>query len=62
MLSAITGGDRNAFDALYRAYYTRLMDFLTRMLRRRELAEEVVNDTMYAVWTSSAGLCAFCTS
>lgn len=55
LIEAIVGGDRNAFDALYRAYYTRLMDFLTRMVRRRELAEEVVNDTMYAVWTSSAG-------
>jgi RNA polymerase sigma-70 factor (ECF subfamily) len=55
LIEAIVVGNRGAFDELYRAYYTRLMDFLTRMLRRRELAEEVVNDTMYAVWTSSAG-------
>jgi len=51
LLDRIAAGDRAAFDALYRHYYSRLMDFLTRMLKQRELAEEVVNDTMYAVWT-----------
>lgn len=55
LIERITAGDRGAFDNLYRLYYARLMDFLTRMVKRRELAEEVVNDTMYAVWTSSAG-------
>jgi len=54
LLADIVAGNRAAFDALYRHYYTRLMDFLTRILNQRELAEEVVNDTMYAVWTGSA--------
>jgi len=54
LLGRIVDGDRAAFDALYRHYYSRLMDFLTRMLTPRELAEEVVNDTMYAVWTGGA--------
>jgi RNA polymerase sigma-70 factor (ECF subfamily) len=51
LLERIVGGDRDAFDTLYRGYYGRLMDFLTRMLKQHELAEEVVNDTMLAVWT-----------
>lgn len=55
LIERVTAGDRAAFDSLYRHYYARLMDFLTRMVKRRELAEEVVNDTMYAVWTSSGG-------
>ncbi len=54
LLGRIVDGDRAAFDALYRHYYSRLMDFLTRMLNQRELAEEVVNDTMLAVWTGGA--------
>jgi len=54
LLARIVDGDRAAFDTLYRHYYGRLMDFLTRMLNQRELAEEVVNDTMYAVWTGGA--------
>ena len=54
LLAAIVAGDRSAFDALYRHYYARLTDFLVRLLHQRELAEEVVNDTMYAVWTGGA--------
>lgn len=54
LLAAIVGGDRAAFDAMYRQYYARLIDFLSRILHQRELAEEVVNDTMYAVWTGGA--------
>ena len=52
-LAAIIGGNRDAFDELYRRYYPRLMDFLARVISQRELAEEVVNDTMYTVWTAS---------
>lgn len=51
LMEAIARGDREAFDALYRLYYSRLMPFITRMVRLPELAEEVVNDAMYAVWT-----------
>lgn len=54
LLDAIARGDRTAFDALYRGYYARLMDFVLRMVRERDFAEEVVNDTMYAVWTGGA--------
>ncbi|MSQ67069.1 MAG: sigma-70 family RNA polymerase sigma factor [Gammaproteobacteria bacterium] len=51
LIEAIARGDRPAFDALYRLYYARLMPFITRMVRLPELAEEIVNDAMYAVWT-----------
>lgn len=54
LLAAIAGGDRVAFDTLYRHYYARLTDFVARILHQHELAEEVVNDTMYAVWTGGA--------
>jgi RNA polymerase sigma factor (sigma-70 family) len=53
-LDAIIAGNRAAFDDLYRRYYPRLMDFLGRVVNHRELAEEVVNDTMYTVWTAGA--------
>ena len=51
-LCAIAAGDRAAFDEMYRRYYPRLMDFLARVVSHRELAEEIVNDTMYTVWTA----------
>ncbi|UGQ46914.1 RNA polymerase sigma factor [Massilia endophytica] len=43
-------GDRQAFQALYRAYFPRLARFLGRMTRNAPLIEEVVNDTMMVVW------------
>jgi len=42
--------DREAFESLYRAYHHRLARFLTRMTRRPDLAEEIINDTMWIVW------------
>lgn len=54
LLASVVAGDRAAFDTLYRQYYARLTDFVSRVLHQRELAEEVVNDTMYAVWTGGA--------
>ena len=42
--------DREAFESLYRAYHHRIARFLTRMTRRPELAEEIINDTMWIVW------------
>jgi RNA polymerase sigma-70 factor (ECF subfamily) len=50
-LDAIAAHDRDAFDALYRDYFPRLMDFLARLVGHGGLAEEVINDTMYVVWT-----------
>jgi len=54
LLAQIVAGNRAAFDTLYRHYYARLTDFVARILHQRDLAEEVVNDTMYAVWTGGA--------
>lgn len=42
--------DRDAFRELYGIYHRRLARFLTRMVRRYEVAEEVINDTMWVVW------------
>ena len=50
-LAAVANQDRAAFDQLYRDYYPRLMDFLARLVSHGGLSEEVVNDTMYVVWT-----------
>jgi len=50
LLRRIGGGDRLAFQALYRAYFSRLARFLDRMTRNVPLIEEVINDTMLVVW------------
>jgi RNA polymerase sigma factor (sigma-70 family) len=53
-LDAVAAHDREAFDQLYREYYPRLMDFLARIVGHGGLAEEVVNDTMYVVWSRAS--------
>ena len=50
LLERIVAGDRDAFRALYLVYHKRLGRFLLRFLRRHDLVEEVINDTLYAVW------------
>jgi RNA polymerase sigma-70 factor, ECF subfamily len=47
-------GDRAAFALLYRRHHPRLSRFLRRFTPRRELIDEVVNDTMWVVWHKAA--------
>lgn len=50
LISRIQQRDLRAFEALYRAYHPRLSRFLINMIRRPQLVEEVLNDTMLVVW------------
>ena len=50
LLDRVVAGDREAFRELYIAYHRRLARFLTRLTRRYELAEEIINDTLWVVW------------
>lgn len=50
LLRAVAGGDRAALATLYRAYHPRLCQFLTRLTRRTELMDEIVNDSFWIVW------------
>ena|SRR5829696_2104988 len=55
LLRRIAAKDRRAFEALYHAYYRRLFAYLFKTIRRPELAEEVLDDVMLAVWTGAGG-------
>lgn len=50
LIERIVQRDLRAFEALYRSYHPRLARFLTNMLRRPQLVEEALNDTMMVVW------------
>ncbi len=50
LLRRVAEGDREAFRRLYSHYHRRLHRFLMRLTRDRQLAEEVINDTMLVVW------------
>jgi RNA polymerase sigma-70 factor, ECF subfamily len=50
LMRRIAAEDRRAFEELYNLYHRRLARFLTRLTRRYDLAEEVINDTFWVVW------------
>jgi len=53
LLARVAGGDRWAFERLYRVYQPRLTRFLTMLLKSPQLIEEVLDDTMMAVWQTA---------
>lgn len=53
LLTLVAGGDLAAFERLYRIYQPRLTRFLTTLLSRPHLIEEVLDDTMMVVWQSA---------
>jgi RNA polymerase sigma-70 factor, ECF subfamily len=54
LMAQIAAGDRRAFEELYHLYHRRLARFLTRLTRRYDVAEEVINDTFWIVWRKAA--------
>lgn len=53
LIRQVVGGDRDAFERLYRAYFPRLTRFLSRLTRSVQLIEEIVDDTMLVVWQTA---------
>lgn len=58
-LEAIAGlkrGEESAFDAVYKEYCPRLFSFVVRLIGRRELAEEIVQETWMRLASRAARL------
>jgi RNA polymerase sigma factor (sigma-70 family) len=53
LLARIAGKDLQAFERMYRIYQPRLTRFLTTLLKRPQLIEEVLDDTMMVVWQTA---------
>jgi RNA polymerase sigma-70 factor (ECF subfamily) len=50
LLARVSQRDRAAFEALYRATSGKLCGVVTRILRRRELVDEVLQDAYVRIW------------
>jgi RNA polymerase sigma-70 factor (ECF subfamily) len=50
LMAGILLKDIEAFEALYRIYSPRLTRFLSRLIGRPPIVEEVMNDTLMVVW------------
>lgn len=55
LLTRVARQDRDAFHRFYDAYADRVLRYALTLLRNRHLAEEVVQETMLAVWSGAAG-------
>lgn len=53
LIRAVARKDRQAFKQLYDRYAPRIGSYLLKLLKRPELVDEAVNDTMLAVWQSA---------
>ena len=50
LLQRMAAGDRAALAVLYRGYHGRLCRFLSRVTRRADVIEEVINDCFWIAW------------
>jgi RNA polymerase sigma-70 factor (ECF subfamily) len=55
LLQRTAGGDRAAFAAAYRAMAPQLFGLALRMLRQRDLAEDVLQEVFVIIWNKAAG-------
>ena len=53
LIARTAEGDLAAFEELYARYSRRLFGFALRLTRSPDLVEEVVNDTLLALWRSA---------
>ena len=54
LLERVKAHDVDAFERLYRIYQPRLARFLINLVKRPQLVEEVLDDTMMVVWQTAA--------
>jgi len=50
LLERMAAGDRTALGVMYRGYHGRLCRFLSRLTRRQDVIEEVINDCFWIAW------------
>jgi RNA polymerase sigma factor (sigma-70 family) len=53
LLDRVSTKDVHAFEEMYRIYQPRLARFLSNLVQRSQLVEEVLDDTMMAVWQTA---------
>src|SRR6186997_1249321 len=49
LVARLRAGDRDAFDLVYGAFNARLFNFLARLSRRRDVAEDLLEETWLRV-------------
>jgi len=50
----ICDADEKALELLYHHYYSRLFRFVSRITRKEDIIDEVINEVMYVVWQKAS--------
>ena len=53
LMAAVAKGDQAAFERLYAATRSKLFGVVLRILRRQDLAEEVIQETYVKIWANA---------
>src|SRR6266481_266206 len=53
LIAAVAKGDEDAFERLYAATRAKLFGVVLRILRRQDLAEEVIQEAYVKIWSSA---------
>ena len=53
LIAAVAKGDEAAFERLYAATRAKLFGVVVRILRRQDLAEEVIQEAYVKIWNSA---------
>ena len=53
LIAAVAKGDEAAFERLYAATRAKLFGVVLRILRRQDLAEEVIQEAYVKIWNSA---------
>lgn len=53
LIASVAKGDEAAFESIYEATRAKLFGVVLRILRRRDIAEEVVQDAYVKIWNSA---------
>jgi RNA polymerase sigma-70 factor, ECF subfamily len=56
LVARLKAGDASAFDAVYEAYRPRLFSFLVRLSRRRDVADDLLDETWLRLITCASRL------
>lgn len=56
LVARLKAGDSSAFDAIHAAWNARLFSFLVRLSRRRDVAEDLLEETWLRLVTHASGL------
>ena len=54
LIRRVAAKNRQAFETLYHRYAPRLYRYLSKLIRQRELIEEVLDDVMLVVWQNAS--------